>query len=108
MTKAAKTRVFLLLLATVTTVLALTPAQPAQACIPYDIEYCQQNGAGASTRSAAGSTSLREMQHVDQLRLRQERLLQLIPPAARELDPGGSFYPAAPSSAPIEKIRSRS
>ncbi len=44
MTKAAKTRVFLLLLATVTTVLALTPAQPAQACIPYDIEYCQQNG----------------------------------------------------------------
>lgn len=47
MTKAAKTRVFLLLLATVSTVLALTPAQPAQACIPYDIYYCYDaNGVG--------------------------------------------------------------
>jgi hypothetical protein len=45
MTKAAaKVRFFLLLLATFTTVLALTPPKPAQACFSWDVEWCQQNG----------------------------------------------------------------
>lgn len=42
MTKAAKVRVLLLLLAVFTTLLALTPPQPAQACIAYEIDSCQQ------------------------------------------------------------------
>jgi hypothetical protein len=45
MTKAAKTRACLLLLATFTTLLALTPPKPAQACSPYEVDYCvQSNG----------------------------------------------------------------
>jgi hypothetical protein len=44
MTKAVKTRIFLLLLATFTTLLASATPKPAQACFAYDIEQCQQNG----------------------------------------------------------------
>jgi hypothetical protein len=47
MTKAAKTRVLLLLLAVFTTLLALTPPQPAQACPAYEIDSCQQVSNGA-------------------------------------------------------------
>lgn len=44
MTKAAKTRALLLLMATFSTLLALTPPKPAQACFAYEIDQCQQNG----------------------------------------------------------------
>jgi hypothetical protein len=37
-----KTRVFLLLLAAFTTLLALTPPRPVQACFAYDVLWCQQ------------------------------------------------------------------
>jgi len=40
MTNAAKTRVLLLLLATVITLLALTQPQPVQACPAYEIDTC--------------------------------------------------------------------
>jgi len=40
MTKAAKVRVLLLLLAVFTTLLALTPPQPAQTCPAYEIYTC--------------------------------------------------------------------
>ncbi|HEY3566496.1 MAG TPA: hypothetical protein VGP73_01085 [Thermoanaerobaculia bacterium] len=40
MLKAAKTRIFLLLLAAFTTLLALTPPKTAQACFAYDVETC--------------------------------------------------------------------
>jgi hypothetical protein len=41
MTKVAKTRVFLLALAIFTTLLALTPAKPLQACLAYENAWCQ-------------------------------------------------------------------
>jgi hypothetical protein len=45
MTKAAKTRALLLLMATFSTLLALTPPKRAQACIPWEVDYCiQSNG----------------------------------------------------------------
>jgi len=55
MTKAAKIRVLLLLLAVFTTLLALTPPQPAQACPAYEIDWCYQvsNGAGCQWSDCA-------------------------------------------------------
>jgi hypothetical protein len=47
MTKAAKTRVLLLLLATLITLVALTPPKPAQACFAFEIDQCQQVSNGA-------------------------------------------------------------
>jgi len=45
MNRAAKIRLFLLLLATFTTLLALAPPKPAQACITYEVDLCvQSNG----------------------------------------------------------------
>jgi hypothetical protein len=52
MTKAAKTRAFLLLLATFTTLLALTPPTPAKACVPYEIYSCYQR----STRTSCAQS----------------------------------------------------
>lgn len=47
MRKAAKTRVLLLSLATVTTLLALTPPKPVQACVLYTTSWCYDaNGVG--------------------------------------------------------------
>jgi hypothetical protein len=47
MTKAAKTRIFLLLLAVLSTLLALTPPQPVQACVLYTLNWCYDaNGVG--------------------------------------------------------------
>lgn len=43
MTKAAKTRLFLLLLATTTTLLATASPRPLAACPAHDIYICQQS-----------------------------------------------------------------
>jgi hypothetical protein len=51
MTKAAKSRVFLLLLATFTTLLALTTPKRAQACFSYEVDYCVQSN-GVSCRES--------------------------------------------------------
>lgn len=40
MTQSSKIKLPLLLLAAIVTLLALTPAHPAQACFTYDIEEC--------------------------------------------------------------------
>ena len=56
MTKAAKTRVFLLALTTATTLLALTPPKPVQACIPKEIYVCHQSN-GTTCLHADGSCS---------------------------------------------------
>ncbi|MFY9821964.1 MAG: hypothetical protein WAM82_11315 [Thermoanaerobaculia bacterium] len=54
MTKAAKTRVLLLLLATFATLLALAPPKPARACITYEVDVCvQSNGAHCSQSDCA-------------------------------------------------------
>jgi hypothetical protein len=46
MTHSSQIRALLLLLAALSTLLALTPPQPVQACVLYDISYCTyQNGA---------------------------------------------------------------
>jgi hypothetical protein len=61
MKKAAKTRVFLLLLAAVATLLALTPPKPAKACLSYEIETCYER----STRSSCSRAGCPSMNNCD-------------------------------------------
>jgi|tagenome__1003787_1003787.scaffolds.fasta_scaffold20365598_3 hypothetical protein len=58
MTKAAKTRIFLLLLAVLSTLLALTPPQPVQACVLYTINWCYDaNGVGCEQSDCSSFSS---------------------------------------------------